>query len=244
MTALALEKQSTIERWTYRRFTLASGTKAWKNAALGIELGTGKIKPMAAGDSFLYVGKAERTVDATAADKLCNVNLGIEIEVEWFANSGGGDAVLSTDLGGLCYFYDDQTVGILGVGKSLAGRIWAVDAVLGVAVQKLEQAKQLLLQPATWVYTANDFAPAAVVHRAVYDVATTAAASTITLPAAAPSGTELYFQADGVKNGHTVQYRDATGPLNLTAALTASKRHLAICVKRGAVWAVTVTVAP
>jgi hypothetical protein len=244
MTALAQEKMSTIERWTYHRFTLTSGTKAWKNAALGIELGTGKLKPMAAGVGLLYIGRAERTVDATAADKPVNVNLGTEIEVEWFANSSSADQVLPADLGLLAYFYDDQTVGIVNAGRSVAGRIWAVDAGLGVAVQKLEGARPLGLTPAVAAFSLNDWAPAAIANGAVYDVPTTGAASTITLPAGAPSGTIAYFHADGVKNGHTVQYRDATGPLNLSAALTASKRHVAIAVKRGAAWAVTVTVAP
>lgn len=60
---------------------------------------------------------------------------------------------------------------------------------------------------------------------AKYDVPTTAANSTIVLPASASPGTTVEFSADGVKNGHTVQYVDATGSTNITTALTASKRH-------------------
>jgi hypothetical protein len=79
---------------------------------------------------------------------------------------------------------------------------------------------------------------------AVYDIPTTAAASTVTLPATATEGTILYFVADGTKNGHTVQYRDATGPVNLTTALTASKRHLVIAVALNGLWNCNAYVSP
>lgn len=93
-------------------------------------------------------------------------------------------------------------------------------------------------------FTAGDWAPATVQHDAVYAVPTTAANSTITLPAAAPDGTRVYFVADGTNNGHTVQYRDATGPANLTAAATASKRHMCTAIKEGAAWYATLAVSP
>jgi hypothetical protein len=78
----------------------------------------------------------------------------------------------------------------------------------------------------------------------VYDVPTTAANSTVTLPAAAREGTIIYFVADGTKNGHTVQYRDATGPVNLTGALTASKRHAVTAIHLNDLWYATVVAAP
>ena len=92
----------------------------------------------------------------------------------------------------------------------------------------------------------NDFilTAAGVIQNAVYDLPATAAASTVTLPAAAPDGTKITVVADGTKNGHTVQYRDATGPTNLTTALLASKRHLAVCEKMLGKWFVNVYVAP
>lgn len=85
-------------------------------------------------------------------------------------------------------------------------------------------------------YVSNDAAPATLQNGATYDVPTTGAASTITLPAAAPDKTRVFFTADGTKNGHTLTYRDATGPTNLTTALVASKRHFVECVKLGGKW--------
>lgn len=77
-----------------------------------------------------------------------------------------------------------------------------------------------------------------------YDIPTTGAASTVTLPATAAEGTILYFTADGTKNGHTVQYRDASGPVNLTTALTASKRHLVVAIRQGSLWFCNAYVSP
>jgi hypothetical protein len=75
-------------------------------------------------------------------------------------------------------------------------------------------------------------------------VPATGAASTVTLPAAALDGTSASFVADGTANAHTVQYRDATGVVNLTAALTAAKRHLVIVEKVGGKWFANAYVSP
>ena len=91
-------------------------------------------------------------------------------------------------------------------------------------------------------YTTNNFEVVAPVSGTVYDVATTGAASTISLPANAPDGTILYFVADGTKNGHTVTYRDVATAVS--AAATASKRHLATAVCLNNAWAVGLTVGP
>ena len=94
----------------------------------------------------------------------------------------------------------------------------------------------LLAPAATFVYTSNDFAVTTQPSGTVFDVATTAANSTISLPANAPSGTIYYFRADGTKNGHTVTYRDVTTAL--TTALTASKVHGVTVVCNNNAWAV------
>lgn len=87
-------------------------------------------------------------------------------------------------------------------------------------------------------FAANDSVlPAgSVEHEGVYTVPATAGASTVTLPAGAEDNTRIHVIANGTLNGHTVQYRDATGPVNLTAALTASKRHMQSFVKLSGAW--------
>lgn len=121
------------------------------------------------------------------------------------------------------------------------GARWAQTVASG-GIARLEvdfgAAENALLAPAaTFVYTSNDFAvPASTPSGTVFDVATTGAASTISLPAAAPNGTVLYFAADGTKNGHTVTYRDVTTAR--TTALTASKVHGVAVVCNNNAWAV------
>lgn len=250
MTALAQERMSRVEKWKYRQFTLASGNKGWKHGIAVGDASTGKVEPGHAETDLLNIGRFAETIDAAAGDKLVNIEFPEEKTVEWFANGTAGDAVAAADVFGICYILDDQTVSILPTGKSVAGRIWAVDSVMGVAVERLTTGVPSLLGVELAVavapaYVANDsIIPADPASGAVYDVPTTAAASTVTLPASAAPGTLLAFSADGTKNGHTVQYRDATGPVNLTTALTASKRHLVICVFLGGKWAANAYIAP
>jgi hypothetical protein len=93
-------------------------------------------------------------------------------------------------------------------------------------------------------HVGNDIIPTTIVSGAVYDIPALDAASTITLPAAAADGTYCYIRGDGTKNDQTIQIRDATGPTNLTAAVGASKRLLAICVKAGGKWYANIHVSP
>ena len=135
MTALAREKMQIIERWTRHLFTLASGKKAWQGGIAALNTATGKVEPASATAGLLVIGVFAESIDASTADKEVNVDLGIEIEVRWWANAGTGGAT-ATDLGKIAFVVDDQTVGL--TGTVAAGRIWAVDAGKGVAVEKLQ----------------------------------------------------------------------------------------------------------
>lgn len=90
--------------------------------------------------------------------------------------------------------------------------------------------------------TANDYAVTPIVHGQVYEINTSAANSTVSLPTAAANGTVLHFVADGTKNGHTLTFRDVTTAIS--AATTASKRVAATAIKAGGAWAVNLTVGP
>lgn len=252
MTALANERMSSREAWDYHLFTLTSGTKAYKNAVAAIDLGSGKVVPGATRTDLFVIGKFAETVDATLADKPVNVNLCRELWVEWLTNDTGSP-VLATDLGALCYVKDDQTVTQSPTGASIAGRVWAVDSTKGVAVEMLDSTPAAtasldgLVAPEGTLaaFSSNNINLGASPNSGtIYDCPTTGAASTITLPATAAEGTLIYFTADGTHNGHTVQYRDATGPTNLTTALTASKRHLVIAAYVAGAWRANAYVSP
>ncbi len=250
MTALARQRVPREERWNYKQFSGAVGNVFYRGAAVGLDLSTQLLEPMhSSEDDLFFLGHVGEDVDidCTTTSKLVNVRLLREVIGFRYVNATAGDAVTANDRGKLCYFADDQTVAITSQGKCLAGRVWDVSTSLGILVEKLESAQidRLLYEAAALAFVSNDLVIAANPRPGqVIDIPATAAASTVTLPATAIEGTELVFVADGTKNGHTVQYRDATGPVNLTAALTASKRHQARAVFVNTSWTVAATVAP
>lgn len=236
--------------WHERKFPLNGGSKAFAGGIACLDTSDGVVRPAASATTQIPIGIFQEDVDNTSGadgDLSVNVALFREVKGRWFVNDPGGGAVAAAHVGQDCFLLDDQTVTMTATGASKAGRVWAVatrDGVSSVFVEPMPFESVLAPTPALPAFAAGDTAPASIVAGGIYDIPTTAAASTVTLPAASPDGTIAYFFADGVKNGHTVQYRDATGPVNLTAALTLSKRHLAIASKLGGKWAVTVTAAP
>jgi hypothetical protein len=248
MTALTQSRRQSQEVWIKHQFTLKSGTKAWKGGKCVISPGTGKVIPAVAGVGYTEIGTFDEDIDATSADALVNVNLNRQLTLEYWVNSGT-NAIAATDLGAIAYSEDDNVVGISPVGYSPAGRIWGLDSVRGVAVERLASSGLGSLsglranQSPAVVFASNDIVIADYpVSGTSYDVPATGAASTISLPANANEGTILYFAADGTKNGHTVQYRDVTTAI--TAALTASKRHMVEVMFKGAKWYALSTVSP
>lgn len=219
-------------------------TKIWCGAM--VMLIAGYAAPAAATAGGVVFGVSTKTYDNTAgADGAMEVVA--DQGVFPFANSAAGDAITQADAGKECFVADDQTVAKTSLGgtRPRAGTIVRVDGTqvwvfIGIALN--EDAASTA--GTALVYAANDAAPANIEHLAIYDVPTTAAASTVTLPAAAPTGTRATFSADGTKNGHTVTYRDATGAVALTTALLASKRHSVIATKLGAVWTCVAYVSP
>lgn len=244
MTALARSRAVDEKKISYLQYTLASGLKAWQGGAAGLTPSTGKVGPMTSATGLIFLGFFAESVDATSGDLPVNINLIDEFTIIWWVNGTSTDAVAATDVGRDCYFLDDQTVSILPTGKSLAGRIEYFDATRGVGVRKVTRSESLAANPSLPAQVGNDIIPTTITNDAIYDIPTTAAASTVTLPAAAADGTKAFFTADGTKNGHTVTYRDATGPTSLTTALTASKRHLVIVSKLGGKWFANAYVSP
>jgi hypothetical protein len=245
VTARTKDSGRAFKAFRFVDLTLLSGTIAFKHARAAFN-GAGKVVPATSSPLQQAIGQFVRKVDASAADKAVVVDLEREVVAYWYANHTGGDAVLATDVGRLCYALDDETVTITPTNRSVAGRVWAVSSTKGVLVETLALPDRLCRVPTSIAFVANDYVltAAACLHDAVIDVPLTGAASTVTLPAAAPDGSRISFCADGTKNGHTVTYRDATGPTNLTTALTASKRHLVVCVKQAGAWFANAYVSP
>jgi hypothetical protein len=244
--ALTDDKQRDFETWDYKQFTLASGYKAYKNAQLGLILtgaDAGKVRPWTAASNLMHIGTAWRQVDATSAAKTITVRLDQGMVLEWLAN---GDTIAATDCGKFAYMQDDQTVKKAATNSSAVGIIRAVDSTLGVLVQKfaLPMGQVGGGVGVLAAFAAGDTAPTDIADGAHYDVPTTAANSTISLPAATNyrDGHCAFFFADGTKNGHTLTFRDVATAIS--AATTASKRVFAIAKVFGGKWYVDVSVGP
>jgi hypothetical protein len=242
VTAQAAERTRDTENWVYKEFTL-TGVKAWKGAMLFLIVAgasAGKVTDTPAVNT-VYLGMCWRTVDATAADKLVTVRIDAEKQgLEWFAN---GDTITAAHIGKLCWPADDNTVQKEPTAAPALGIIRGYDATLGVLVEKFQQKTPPIVGTLP-AFAAGNCAIVAVADGAHYDIPTTAANSTISLPDATayPDGVTAYFTADGTKNGHTLTFRDVATAIS--AATTASKRVAAIATTMGGLWFVHLTVGP
>lgn len=250
MTALDAEKMRSWEEGSRWKWPLASGSKAYKGGFAGIDLSTGKVEPMHAETDLFCLGRFTETVDATGGEKLVEVDLGRIIRIDFWVNAGN---ISAANIGSLAYAADDQTATLTSSGNSVAGRIMRVDTERGVGILRLDAippavgslAGLVAVETAPPAFVSNDLViPNDPESGAIYDIPTTSANSTVTLPDTAEEGCILRFVADGTKNGHTVQYRDETGPVNLTTALAASKRHLVTAVFLNGKWNAAAYVSP
>ncbi len=209
----------------------------------------GYAVPASADITLRVVGRAEKKVDNSAG---ANGALTVDVKPGAFLYNIGtsGDALTVADLLNPVYVVDDNTVGRVSSNGSrpVAGVLLAIVGTQAAVAIGFSPAPVFGLDPTGTLpaYVSNDsiLTAAGAIQGGFFDVPTTGAASTVTLPAAAPHGTVLYFMADGTKNGHTVTYRDATGPTALTTALTASKRHLVVATKFGANWFANAYISP
>ncbi len=237
-------------------FPVAAATTIFAGTLVATDA-SGNAVPASASSAVKVWGRCEATQINTVAagfgvagQKTVHVKPGI---FPWT----NGDAITAADAGKPCYAGDDNTVFLnpstATVAKTFAGIIYGLTGtkvrvgsgpLFGCDFMGGSSPAVVGALPA---FAAAAMAPAAsaLINGVTYDVPTTAANSTISLPAASPIGTTVHFAADGTKNGHTVQYLDATGAVALTAAFAASKRHRVTATKISAtVWAVSGNASP
>lgn len=230
---------------TRMSFTLAAGQVVYQGTAAAIDVTTGTVKNGTGGNRNLrIIGKFERDYDATSGAITCMVQLGRPMTGRWFKNDTVAP-VTSAYIGQVVYLKDNVTVTLTATSNSVAGICWAVNTADGVFIETLSPVvpavggQALSVDATTFAtYTSNDVAPtgASIVSGTLYIEGATAAASTITLPSTGVAdGTRIFLFADGTVNGHTVTVRQGTTAI--TAALTASKKHLVECVCYSNVWA-------
>lgn len=236
-------------------FPVAAATTIWGGSLVATDASGNALPAAGAAPTFKVWGRAARQAPNTVAMGVGSAG-DIRVEVDqgafYFANSTSTDLITTAHVGRLCYVVDDQTVALtagIAAMRPVAGVILAVRSDGQVAVQVGLPSNVQFPQSINGVTPAqvgNDIilTAAAVINGATYTTGALAAASTFTLPAGAADGTIIYVVADGITNGFTLQFRDATGPVNLTAALTASKRIFAVCEKKAGLWYVNASSAP
>lgn len=244
MTALAANATKDYQSLGLLELPLATSATVYEGSLVAVVLGTGKVQAATGASNELVIGRAIRKATQSASAPNCTVRFLPEKFAYWCMNDTG-TAVAATDVGRLCYILDDQTVTMAATSKGVAGRVWAVSSTQGVLVEPIPVLAPNRSAGVTLTYASNDciITAAQCIDGQVFDVPTTGAASTVTLPVTGVvDGTTLTFIADGTKNGHPVQYR--FGTTNITAALTASKIHCVRVTKLGSGWGATSTVAP
>jgi hypothetical protein len=136
MSGLSAEMMVSFERWNRKQLPLIGGQKAWKGGTACADVSTHTVKIGAPSNANLEVlGVFDETIDNTGqtaggATALVNVNFLREKTVLWRDNDG---SITSASLFADAYLVDDHTVA--STGSAVFGRILAVDAVLGVAVE-------------------------------------------------------------------------------------------------------------
>ncbi len=232
---------------TRMAFTLAFGQVVYQGLAAAIDLTTGTVKNGTGGNKNLRViGRFERDYDATSGAISCVVQLDRPITANYFDNDTVAP-VTAAYTGQLVYLKDNHTATLTATNNSVAGICWGVATVDGASRVLVEGVaptplvvggSALVVDSTSAVFTSNDWAPtgASLVSGTLYIEGATAAASTITLPSTGVAdGTRIFVMANGTDNGHTVTVRQGTTAI--TAALTASKKHLVECVCYNNIWA-------
>jgi hypothetical protein len=236
------ERITQLKEHSYVGLPLTNLAVAEKGKRAYLDVTTGKIV-VAATSSSIDLGEFAETRTGNGTQGVM-VRLHRELVSRRWANDGVAP-LAAADVGRICFVKDDSTVSKSSTGGRMrAGMVIGVDTI-GVLVVSLMDAPMPSHTGPTLAFVSNDaVVPDFPRPGAIYDIPTSAGVSTVTLPANTLEGTEVTFVADGTKNGHTVQYRDATGPTNLTTALTASKRHLVRCAFLNGRWVANAYVAP
>ncbi len=176
----------------------------------------GFAKPGVSATGLFAVGRACRTVTSGSVDG----DTIIEVESGAFAWVVNSTAIAATDVGSLCYVYDDQTVTLDSTSRSVAGTIhcdgngnFYVYSALAAPVDGTATAAVASDLAANIVNLAKVTTPGGASLVGVYDSATLIAATTVEAALA-----EIFAKAVGL--GVAPQALSGAGACNVTALVT------------------------
>lgn len=122
------------EAWEYFERPLTNTQVAERGEMACLDTATGLL---ALGDTSTTLRPIGYFDEDATGDGTTNVRVRLfdEIRVHWFTNDTGGTPVVAADIGSLCWILDERTVTGNATGASPAGRVWAINATNGVAVE-------------------------------------------------------------------------------------------------------------
>jgi hypothetical protein len=236
------ERATQVKDHAYIGPALTTGQLAEKGKRAFLDSATGKAV-IAMSGTTVDIGEFAETRTGNGTQGVM-IRLHFDLVSRRWANDGVVP-VAATDVGRICFVKDSVTVSKSPAGgRQRAGMVLEVSTLGVVVASMMDMPMPAGTTPVPAFVAADLVVPDYPRPGSFVDVPTTAANSTVTLPESAIEGGEITFIADGVKNGHTVTYRDATGPVSLTTALTLSKRHVVRACFLGGKWAVSAYVAP
>lgn len=126
--------RATRKTWLERvAIALTNAVVAEKGKLAAIDTGTGLLTKGGVSTTLVPIGYFDESATGDGA-ALVAVRLFQGVWVHWFDNDSGVP-VVAADLLSDVFILDDTTVSGLGTGRSVAGRVWALNTVDGVAVE-------------------------------------------------------------------------------------------------------------
>jgi len=124
-----------VEAWDHFELALTNAVDVERGEMAVLDTATGLLTKGVTSATQRPIGyfTEDGTGDGTTPFR---VELFDEIRIHWWDNDGA-TAVVAADIGSLCYILDERTVTGDATGASAAGRVWAVNATNGVAVEMI-----------------------------------------------------------------------------------------------------------
>jgi hypothetical protein len=139
---MALTKTRALKMFVAKNLELPAANEAvFKGGVACWDTSTGLATKGVASTTLIPIGTYAEDRAAVAGGTVLII-LFRELNAIWMVNAAGGEAVTASQLGGLAYLRDDNTVGVDDDTNTLSvlGRVWRIDSVRGVLVEPLHSA--------------------------------------------------------------------------------------------------------
>ncbi len=131
------ERMTNNEAWSYNGFVMTDTITFEKGEMACLDTATGLLTKGAVSLTLIPVGYFDESGTGDGVAEV-RVRLFKELRLHWWDNDSGGTPVVATDIGTLCFILDDRTVSADSTGRSVAGRVFGVNSVLGVLVAMVD----------------------------------------------------------------------------------------------------------